>query len=481
MQSDAINYVEYIGNLVGRARKAQSIARDYSQERVDELCEAVSYAALDDQFRSRAAEMLVKEAGLGNVADKMLKIRNKAMGIYRDMKGVRSTGIIAEDLEKSLVTYIKPIGVIGGIIPVTNGEVMPIIEALWILKSRNAIIMSPHHSGKFTAQFVVNYIRAVLRQFGAPEDLVICIDPEAGGRACTAQMMAQCDFILATGGSSLVKAAYSSGKPAIGVGAGNATTYIDTGVDLDQVAEMLQMSQSMDNSTSCSSENNAIVDEQIYDAFISACRKKGAAVILNDSADKEKLKKAVFPDLPKSHAPSRLVAGRNAGKILEIAGIESPADPSFILVEELDGVGEGYAFTGEKVSPILTVVRARDFEDGIEKMEAILDYSGKGHSCGIHTRDDQKVAILAEKMDVARILVNQPQTQGNSGAFFNGLPITMSLGCGTWGGNSTCSNITWRDLTNTTTVSRRLNRDTAPTVDELYSDRIKGMKFEIGL
>ena len=299
---------------------------------------------------------------------------------------------------------------------------------------------------------MVHYIRHVLKQFDAPEDLVICIDPAVGGRACTAQMMAQCDFILATGGSSLVKAAYSSGKPAIGVGAGNATTYIDANVDMDSVAEMLRMSQVIDNSTSCSSENNAIVDETVYDEFIEACQKKGAYVIRNGSDEKKKLVQTIFPELPESHALSRHTSGRHAKVILELAGIHAPEHASFVLVEEFDGVGEGFALTGEKVSPILTVVKARDFDDGLEKMETILHYSGRGHSCGIHTQDDDKVAKLAEKMDVARILVNQPQSQGNSGAYYNGLPITMSLGCGTWGGNSTCSNITWRDLTNTTTV-----------------------------
>lgn len=475
MKDHDFDYAQYMADLVMRARTAQRVARDYNQARVDELCEAVSYAALNEDFRRTAAQMLIDEAKLGNLEDKMAKIRNKSMGIWRDMKGVKSTGIIAEDDEKNLVTYIKPIGVVGGIIPVTNGEVMPIIEALWTLKSRNAIIMSPHHSGKKTAQYVVNYIRGVLKQFDAPEDLVICVDPSVGGRACTAQMMAQCDFILATGGSSLVKAAYSSGKPAIGVGAGNATTYIDANVDMDRVAEMLRMSQMIDNSTSCSSENNAIVDETVYDDFVAACVKKGAYVIRNGSEEKLKLVRTIFPELPESHALSRHTSGRHARVILELAGISAPEDTSFILVEEFDGIGEGFALTGEKVSPILTVVKARDFDEGLEKMDAILHYSGKGHSCGIHTQDDEKVAKLAEKMDVARILVNQPQSQGNSGAYFNGLPITMSLGCGTWGGNSTCSNITWRDLTNTTTVSRRLAREVIPTEEDLYSERIRSV------
>lgn len=478
METQAIDYEKYMKEMVARARVAQAVARHYDQARVDELCEAVSYAAINDEFRRTAAQMLIDEGKMGNFEDKFNKIRNKAMGVWRDMKGEKSVGIIETDTDKNLVTYIKPMGVVGAILPVTNGEATPIVKSLWALKSRNAIIFSPGRAGKKTADYVVSYVRKVLKRFDAPEDLIQCIAPEYVGRECASFMMKMCDFIVATGGSGMVRAAYSSGTPTIGVGAGNSTTYIDFTADLKDAARKIRISQVFDYSTSCSSENNAVVDEKIYDAFLDACRAEGAVVIHNGSPEKERLLKTLWPEWPANHTLNRAVAARNIQTILEIAGIEAPKGCTFAIVEEADGLGEGYPFTGEKLSPVLTVVKAKDLDDGLDKMEKILNYSGNGHSCGIHTKDDAKIDKMAERMNVARILVNQSQALGNSGAWFNGLPITMSLGCATWGGNSTCRNVTWRDITNTTTVSRPV-KEIIPTEEDLYSEKIRHTKFSV--
>jgi len=477
MEKEELNYERYMKDMVERGRIAQAIARHYDQERVDELCEAVSFAAVNEEFRREAAQMLLDESHMGNFEDKFNKIRNKAMGVYRDMKGEKSVGIIETDTEKNLVTYIKPMGVVGAILPVTNGEATPIVKSLWALKSRNAIIFSPGRAGKKTAMYVVDYIRRVLKKFDAPEDLVQCIEPDFVGRESAGFMMKMCDFVVATGGSGLVRSAYSSGTPAIGVGAGNATTYIDTTADLEDAARKIRISQTFDYSTSCSSENNAVVDENVYEAFLNACKDEGAVIIHNGSPEKERLLKTLWPEWPENHKISRNVAARSISVILKAAEIEAPEHVSFAVVEEADGLGEGYPFTGEKLCPVLTVVKAKDFEDGLDKIEEILNYSGNGHSCGIHTKDDKKVDKMAERMNVARILVNQPQALGNAGAYFNGLPITMSLGCATWGGNSTCRNVTWRDITNTTTVSRPVE-EIIPTEETLYSERIRNMTFE---
>ena len=209
------DYAGYIAGLVARSRAAQKIAEGYSQERVDELCEAVAYAAINEEFRRTAATMLVQESKMGVVEDKFNKIRNKAMGVYRDMKGEKSVGVISEDKEKGLVTYCKPMGVIGALTPVTNGEATPIVKALWVLKARDSLIISPHRSGKNTAMYVVNYIRKVLKQMGAPEDLVICIDPEQVGRPCAAELMKQVDFMVTTGGSGLVIVREDAAQPGI--------------------------------------------------------------------------------------------------------------------------------------------------------------------------------------------------------------------------------------------------------------------------
>ncbi len=477
METKELNYEQYMKDMVARARKAQAIARHYDQARVDELCEAVSFAACNEDFRRKAAQMLVDEAHMGRFEDKFNKIRNKAMGVYRDMKGQQSVGIIETDTEKNLVTYIKPMGVVAAILPVTNGEATPIVKTLWTLKSRNAMIFSPGRAAKNTAMYVVGYLRNVIKQMGAPEDLIQCIEPDYVGRECAGYMMKMCDFIVATGGSGLVRSAYSSGTPAIGVGAGNATTYIDDTADLKDAAQKIRISQTFDCSTSCSSENNAVVCEKIYDEFIKACEAEGAFLIKNGSPEKERLLKTLWPEWPENHTINKKIAARDINVILKEAGIDAPANTTFALVEEADGLGEGFPFTGEKLSPVLTIVKAKDFEDGLEKIEKILNYSGNGHSCGIHTKDDAKIDIMGERMNVARILVNQSQSLGNAGAWFNGLPITMSLGCATWGHNSTCRNVTWRDITNTTTVSRPVEA-IIPKEEELYSAKTRSLKFE---
>lgn len=476
MESQEINYAEYMGGLVARARAAQKVAEGYDQARVDELCEAVSYACCNEEFRKKAAQMLVDESKMGSFENKFNKIRNKSMGVYRDMKGEKSVGIIETDIDKNLVTYIKPMGVVGAVTPVTNGEATPIIKTLWVLKSRNALIISPHRSAKNTAVYVVDYIRSVLKQMGAPEDLVMCVEPEYVGRPCAGEMMKQCDFVVATGSSGLVKTAYSSGTPTIGVGAGNATTYIDDTADLASAAAKIKSSQVFDNSSSCSSENNIIANEAVYNDFIEACKKEGGYLVKNNSPEKAALIKTLWPEWPENHKLNRLIAARSIQTIADLAGITIPEGTTFILMEELDGVGKKYVTTGEKLCPVVSLIKAKDLEDGLNKMEAILDYQGSGHSCGIHTNDDAKVDQMALRIKVARILVNQPQSLGNSGAYFNGLPITMSLGCATWGGNSTCRNVTWKDIVNTTTVSKPI-KEVIPTEEGLYSDKVRNTKF----
>lgn len=477
MDVQTIDYNAYMKELVKRARAAQVIAEyQHDQARCDELVEAVSYGCLDENFRRTAAQMLVDEAGLGVVEHKFNKIRNKSMGVYRDMKGVKSVGVIETDSEHNTVTFCKPMGVIGAVLPLTNGEATPIVKALWALKSRNAVIFSPARKGKNTAKFVCDRIRAILKEFGAPEDLVICIDPDMAGRETCAEMMKQCDFIVATGGSGLVRSAYSSGTPAIGVGVGNATTFIACDADLAGAADKISRSKNFDFSSSCSSENSAVVDETVYDEFVKELEAHGGYIVKHGSAEKEALCKVLWPEWPENHKLNKNTPARSPQKIMAMAGVTISDDIKFIAVEELDGAGKDFVFTGEKLTPIVTLCKAKDLDDGMDKMEAILNYMGNGHSCGIHTTDKEKALKMGERMHVARILVNQPQALGNSGAYFNGLPITMSLGCATWGKNSTCSNVTWKDICNTTTLSFPVE-EIVPTEEGLYSEKIRNYKF----
>ena len=463
---------DYIQGLVKRAGAAQKIAEGHDQKRADELTAAVAWAACKEDFRRKAAQMLVDEAGMGVVEDKFNKIYNKVKGTYRDMKNDISVGIVESCPERGLVKYVKPMGVIGALLPITNGEATPIVKSLWALKSRNAIIMAPHPKGKATCKFIVDHIRSVLKKYGAPEDLIICIDPEQVSVEASNELLKQADFNVATGGTPMVRVAYSSGTPTIGVGTGNATVYVDPSADMDEVADKIKRSKMFDNSSSCSSENNVVAHKDIYEKLIAAFEKAGAFIIPDKSEEKAKLQKAIWPEWPEKLVLNREIAAANIGNIARIAGIAIPEDRKFIVVEETGGIGRDYPFTGEKLSVVTTLSKAENFDDALNKMEAIIEYQGKGHSCGIHTANDELIDKIALRMKVSRILVNQPQTLGNSGAWFNGLRNTMSLGCSTWGHNSTGNNVTWKDIVNYTMVSRPIEPN-QPSDEELFPAEIR--------
>ena len=464
---------EYIQGLVKRAAAAQKIAEGHDQKRVDELTAAVAWFACKEDFRRKAAQMLVDESKMGVFEHKFNKIYNKAKGVYLEMKDEKSVGIVETDSKRNLVKYIKPMGVIGALIPITNGEATPIVKTLWALKARNSIIMAPHPRGKETCKFVVEYVRSVLKKYGAPEDLVISIDPEQLSVEASNELMKQVDFVVATGGTPMVRVAYSSGTPTIGVGTGNATTYVDTTANLDDVADKVMRSKTFDNGSSCSTENSAVVHKDIYDAMIAAFEKAGAFTIRDNTEEKAKLQKVIWPDWPeKIGVLNREIPAASVQKIAQLAGIKIPEDRKFIIVEENNGVGKQYPFTGEKLSAITTLIRANDFEDALNKMEAVVEYQGKGHSCGIHTSNDNLINRMALRMPVSRILVNQPQSLGNSGNWFNGLPCTMSLGCSTWGHNSTGNNLTWHDTVNYTVVSKHITPN-QPKDEDVFPAEIR--------
>ena len=463
---------EYISSLVKRAQAAQKIAEGHDQKRVDQLTSAVAWFCCKEDFRKKAAQILIDESKMGNFEDKFNKIYNKTKGVYNQMRNDVCVGIVDTDPVRNLVKYVKPMGVLGAIMPVTNGEATVAVKALMALKSRNAIIMAPHPKGKETCKFMVDYIRSILKKLDAPEDLVIAVDPAQVSVESSHELMKQVDFVLATGGTPMVRVAYSSGTPTIGVGTGNVTTYIDTSANLDETADKIMRSKKFDNGSSCSSENSAVIHKDVYDAMIAAFEKAGAFLIRDGSEEKAKLQKAIWPQWPENNTLNREIPAATVQKIAQLAGISIPEDRIFLIVEENNGIGLQYPFTGEKLSVIVTLVKVNDFDDALNKMEAILDYQGKGHTCGLHTTSDDQIHRLALRMKTSRILVNQPNTLGNSGNWFNGLNQTMSLGCGTWGHNSTNSNVTWRDLVNYTLVSRPIT-PVIPNDEDIYPEEIR--------
>ena len=450
----SINYAEYVADLVKKGHAAQKIAEGFSQEKVDQLTAAVAYALTQPDVALKFGEDLVAESGMGIPGDKQLKMYGKVKGVYFQMKGQKSVGLIATDEKMGMQTYAKPMGVIGAIIPVTNGEATPVVKALMALKTRNAIILAPHPKARKTNYAVTEMIRSVLKKFDAPEDLVQAIAPDFVSIETSAELMKQVDFILATGGTPMVRQAYSSGNPAIGVGTGNVVSIVDGTTNMDDVATLIIKSKTFDNATSCSTENNIIVLEECYDKFVEAMAKQGAVLFKDGSEEKAKLLKTIWPESPANHDLNRHIVAQPAAKIAEAAGIAVPEGTKMLMAEENAGYGNEFPFTGEKLSPVAGIRKAKNFEDAVDKLLKILDYQGKGHSCGIHTSLDERVAALSDIVPVCKVCVNSAQSLSNSGSWTCGFPISMTLGCGTWGHNSISHNATWKDLLNFTYVSR---------------------------
>ena len=451
---------EYIASLVARARIAQAVAENYTQEKVDELVGAVVWDIIKDGPAQKIAQMAVDETKLGNYDGKYAKLMGKLRGAVRDMKGEKSIGVIERDEKKGLFKVAKPIGVVGGILPMTNPEATPVLKAIMALKTRNAMILAPHPRAQKTNTFIVNLMRATLKKYGAPEDLIIGI--EESSLEATNELMKQVDLVVATGGGALVKAAYSSGTPAYGVGQGNSVSVVDETADLKDAANKIMRSKTFDFATSCSTENSLVVQEGVYDELIQNLKNEGGYLV--SAAEKVKLQAGMWVD---GHLNGDIVA-QPLEKIAKIAGLTIPADRKFFMVDET-GIGPDYPFSGEKLSMVVTVFKYKKFQEAIDKVNAITNYHGRGHSCGIHSFNDEHILAYALQTKTSRIMVRQPQCLSNSGAWTNGMPMTLILGCGTWGRNISSENFTWKKLINVTWVSAPIESN-QPTDEELFGD-----------
>jgi len=449
---------EYVAGLIERARKAQKVAESYTQERVDELITALAWSVVKDGPAQQISKLAVDESNMGNYESKHAKLMVKLKGALRDMKGKKSVGIIERDEEKGIIKIAKPVGVVGAIVPCTNPEATPVLKAMMAIKTRNALIFAPHPRTKKTNTLIVNIMRETLKKYGAPEDLLIPIEEPT--MEISNELMKQCDLILATGGSGMVKAAYSSGTPAYGVGVGNAVVVVDETADLKDAANKIMRSKTFDFATSCSTENSLVIQESIYDELVENLKQEGGYLV--SAEEKVKLQNGMWVD---GHLNKDIIA-QPVQKIAKVAGLDVPEDRKFFMVEET-GIGPDYPFSGEKLSMVVTLYKYKEFEEAIDTVNKITDYQGKGHSCGIHSTDEEHIIEFALKTYTSRVMVRQPQCLANSGAWTNGMPMTLSLGCGTWGGNMSSNNITWEKLLNTTWVSFPIEPN-MPTDEELF-------------
>jgi sulfoacetaldehyde dehydrogenase len=449
---------EELDNAFAKARAALAIIETYDQARIDRLCQAVAWAVSNKKTFTRLVAQGIAESRLGDPDSRMGK-RMKIRGILRDALRQKSVGIIEEIPEKGIVKYGKPAGVVACIVPTTNPDLTPAGNAIYGIKARDAVIFSPHPRAKKTSFETVRLMREALEKEGAPPDLLQCLTRV--NIPMSQALMAEADLVIATGGQPMVRAAYSSGTPAYGVGAGNSTMIIDETANIEEAALNTRLSKTSDFGSGCSADGNLIIQEGIFDALLAQLVKEGG-YIANDT-EKAALRKAMWDEEDHRLADTVAVAPQ---KLAEAAGFSIPADRKFIIVHG-DAIGKGHPYSGEKLTTLLAVYKYGTFDEALNMMRGIYNVGGKGHSCGIYSFNQEHIHQLAMAAPVSRIMVRQPQSKANAGAFNNGMPMTSSLGCGTWGGNIISENVSLKHYMNTTWVSVPIKED-RPSDRELF-------------
>ena len=447
-QRQIIDSVETLEAEITRLRDAQRAFAAFSQEQVDAIFKAAAIAA--NKARIPLAKMAVKETGMGIVEDKVIKNHYAAEYIYNAYKDAKTCGVIEEDREFGITKIAEPIGVIAAVIPTTNPTSTAIFKTLISLKTRNAIIISPHPRAKESTIAAAKVVLDAAVAAGAPEGIISWIDAPA--LDLTNLVMREADIILATGGPGMVKAAYSSGKPALGVGAGNTPAVIDESADITLAVNSIIHSKTFDNGMICASEQSVIADKKIYDKVKKEFSDRGC-YFLNEH-EKNLVRKTIIIN----GALNAKIVGQSAFRIAELSGVSVPENTK-ILIGEVESVDLSEEFAHEKLSPVLAMYKSKDFDDALEKADRLIADGGYGHTSSIYinvTTGEEKLRRFRERMKTCRILVNTPSSQGGIVDLYNfRLAPSLTLGCGSWGGNSVSENVGVKHLINIKTVAER--------------------------
>lgn len=456
---------EVVADLIKSARAAQETFESYSQAEVDQAVLAAGWAIMEPDRNRSLAELAVSDTGLGDVDDKIAKNHRKTLGLLRDLANAKSVGVISHDEVTGVTEIARPVGVVAAITPSTNPGATPANKIINALKGRNAVVLAPSPKGWTTARRLLDYVHSELERCGMPATLargLVQVLPQPVTKVATHELMRQADLIVATGSQSNIHAAYSSGTPAFGVGAGNVSVIVDASADVNNAADAIARSKTFDHATSCSSENSVVILDAVYDQTIAALGECGG-VLLNAAA-KEQLQATMWP----TGKLSAVMTAQSATVIAKRAGLSQQAEKAKFLMVSEEGFGPGHPFSGEKLSPVIAVYRAADFEDAIGIVKRIYAYQGAGHSVGLHARDTEKLALeLATRLPVSRVIVNQAHCIAAGGSFDNGLPFSLSMGCGTWGGNSFSSNMNYTHYLNITRIARPITPN-EPAVDDVF-------------
>jgi sulfoacetaldehyde dehydrogenase len=442
--------VGVIEALLARARAAQRAFADASQETADFAVQAAGWALLEPGRNRSLSEQAVADTGFGEVADKVAKNRRKTLGLLRDLQTSRSVGVLTDDPATGITEIARPVGLVAAITPSTNPVATPANNIINALKGRNAVVLAPAPKATGVCERLVGFVQVELAKLGLPPELVQMLPPPAS-KALTRELMRQADLVVATGSRSNVKAAYSSGTPALGVGVGNVAAIVAANAVPALTASRITQSETFDNATSCSSENSLVIVDSRWDELLPALTAAGG--VLATAAEATRLQAAMFPN---GKLDSAFVA-KPAPTIAALAQLGRAAFRTcrFIMVDETgQAAGPERPFSGEKLSPVLALYRVPDFAAAIAQVASIYDYQGKGHSVGVHGASDAEIMRCGLELPVCRVIVDQVHAVATGGAANNGLPVSLSMGCGTWGGNSFSENLNYRHFLNITRIVR---------------------------
>ena len=452
---------KFADELLSRAKSAQNEIENWTQNQLDRLSQAIAWYSGNEKTFTRLAQQGVDESGIGDREGRPAK-RFKIHMVLRDVLRTPSTGIVETDEKKGLVKYAKPVGVIASLIPMTNPAMTPPVTGVSSANARNAVIFSPHPRTAKTTFEMVETMRDACEAAGAPRDLFQSIRHPS--IPLTQYLMEICDLTLATGGKPMVKAAYSSGKPAYGVGAGNSSIVIDETADIAIAAQNTRISKTSDFGSGCSADGNIIIQKSIYQDMIAALINEGG--YLCDQSEKDLLEKAMWDEQGNRTFPTIACKPQQTA---DVAGFSIPDDRKFLMVDNQGQIGENFKFCKEKLTTLMSLYCFDQFDEALTIVRSIYQVGGKGHSCGIYSHDDKNIDALARIAPVSRMMVRQPQSKANAGSWTNGMPMTSSLGCGVWGGNITNENVTIKHMMNYTWVSRPIAED-RPSEQELFGE-----------
>ena len=448
-----------IADIVARARAAQaSYEAQGSQARYDRAAQAVAWAIMEPERNRALAELAVQTTGLGNVPDKIIKNHRKTLGLMRDINGAATHGVISDDPATGITEIARAKGVVAAIVPSTNPAATPANNIINALKCGNAIVVAPSPKGVACCETLLGYIHAEFAKIGEDPDLVQMV-PAPGSKEKTQALMEMCDMIVATGSQNNVHRAQTAGTPAVAVGAGNVTVIVDETADLASAAEKIRASKCFDNATSCSSENAVVVVDAVYDAFVQAMAGAGGALVDDEAGIVAKL-------WPGGHL-NRSVIAQDADKMIAALELELPEGTEYIAVPT-SGIGADHPLSGEKLSRVLALYRASDFDEAVQVTRRIQLHQGAGHSVGLHSTDADRAMVLATAIPTSRVIVNQAHTFATGGSFTNGMPFSLSMGCGTWGGNSVNDNVNYRHFLQSTKIVREIPAN-EPALDEIFA------------